>query len=148
MRAVAVAALALILAACGGTALAPRATAPVASLAPAHDRLFVAGPRGTSVVDVASGKVERELPPGILSGDRSVCWTASHAGATTVARRLGPATGAELGLIAVPGAYELPRAYVPLADALAVHLAAGRGRCARAGVSRSIWRWRPPLLSL
>lgn len=120
MRATAFVFLAVVLAAC--------ATVPARSgdtdrrvtedAAPTNDRLYVTRPEGLSIVSVATGKVERELPPGILAADRSAYWTVERAGPTTVVRKLDPASGLELARIGVPGAFDLPRAYGPLGDAI------------------------------
>jgi len=119
MRKAAFVFLAAALIACGRTPASVETDPSSAQdLAPANDRLYVARPDGLSVVNVATGKVERELPAGILSPDRTAYWTAEATGATTVVRKLDPASGAELGRISVPGVFALPRVYGPLSDAL------------------------------
>ena len=43
-------------------------------------------------MNIATGKVERELPDGVMSPDRSVYWTVEP-GTTTVLRKLDPISG-------------------------------------------------------
>jgi hypothetical protein len=123
MRALAIIFLSSLLAACG--------TGPVTTTggdrsqteeaAPVNDRLYVARDHGLAVVNVATGKVERELPDGLLSPDRSVYW-AVEPEAKTVVRKVEPVSGTELGRIALPGAFDLPRAYGrPLHDAISAN---------------------------
>jgi hypothetical protein len=123
MRPLAVVLLSTLLAACG--------TGPVRSdsgdrsqtdeAIVVNDRLYVARDGGVAVVNVATGKVERELPAGIMSPDRSIYWAVEPA-ATTLVRKLDPQSGTELARIAVPGMADLPRAYGrPLPDAISAN---------------------------
>lgn len=122
MRGAAAVLLGTVLAACGATAQSgPEGAADaLGSATRPNDRLLVASPAGLSVVDVATGKVDRQLPPGILTPDRSAYWTVEP-GDTTVARKLDIATGDEVDRIALPGRFDLPRQYGPLADALSAN---------------------------
>lgn len=111
----------LILGACGKGPLpssaAPDPT-PAGVPAPAKDRLAVASARGVSIVDVAAGKVERDLPHGIMAPDRQAYWAVEPGQRSTSIRKLDPLSGSELTKYAVPGSYDLPQAYGPRADAI------------------------------
>jgi hypothetical protein len=107
------------LVACGRTPASVDSDLPATlDLAPVNDRLYVARSDGLSVVNVSTGKIERDLPPGILSPDRAAYWTSVVTAATTVVRKLDPASGTELARMSVPGAFALPSVYGPLTDAL------------------------------
>ena len=123
MRAAAVVLLSAVLAACG--------TGPVRSVGTdrtrtddvvtVNDRLYVTRSGGLSVVNVATGKVERELPEGVMAPDRSAYYAVEPGTAITMVRKLDPASGMELGRIAVTGAFDLPRAYGPLPDSISAN---------------------------
>lgn len=109
----------MLVIACGQT---PAQSVPVGSsteaAAPTADKLLVARADGLSVVEVASGKILRELPPGITSADRSAHYVVETGSADTLVRAVDPSSGAELKQVVISGTFELPIGYGPRADAL------------------------------
>lgn len=114
-------ALVLVAAACGRDPLpetaAPEPT-PAGDPAPVKERLVVAHARGVSIVNIAAGKVERDLPHGIMSPDRNAYWAIEPGQRTTSIRKLDPSSGTEIAKYGIAGSYDLPKAYGPRADAI------------------------------
>jgi hypothetical protein len=105
--------------ACGQTPARPADVAPNTDLAaPTADKLFVARADGLSIVDVATGKVIRDLPAGITSADRSTHFVVETGESETVLRIVEAKTGVELKQMAISGQFDLPDGYGPRADAL------------------------------
>lgn len=109
----------MLVIACGQT---PARSFPAGSstdaAAPTADKLLVARADGVSVVEVASGKVLRELPAGVTAADRSAHYVVETRQTDTLVRAIDPATGSELKQAVILGTFELPIGYGPRADAL------------------------------
>lgn len=109
----------MLVIACGQTPARPLPAGTSSdAAAPTADRLLVARADGLSVVEVASGNVLRELPPGVTSADRSTHYVVEARQTDTLVRAIDPATGAELKQAVIAGKLELPSGYGPRADAL------------------------------
>lgn len=116
MRALVVLA-AMVLAGCGAGLRSDVDRSTTEAAVNINDRLFIAQSNGLAVVNVATGKVERELPAGLMSPDRKTYWAVEP----RVVRKLDLATGLELARIAVDPGLDLPRAYGPIPDALSAN---------------------------
>lgn len=120
MRAFVIVVISAILAGCGGPARSETADrSNTEEAVQVNDRLYVARPSGLAVVNVATGRVERELPLGLMSADRTAYW-AVEPGAMTAVKKLDPISGSELARVQVTGRFDLPRQYGPPTDAISI----------------------------
>ena len=114
-----IAAISVLLAACGARPDGAAAPAPVTLAGVPSDLLSVATAAGALRIDTASGRTVVTLPGGAATPDWRRYWTTettdaisgAGAGPRTTLRELDPATGTELRTLVVDGRWAMPSSY-------------------------------------